>query len=808
MNHHITQHTSAATRSNRLGSSLNALAISLALAFGLSPEATYAQSTTPTQINIPAQSLNQALLQLGQQTDIQIYYLPETVANLNAPAVAGTLTAEQALAQLLRGTGVDVRWNGKTASLSKPASGGATQLAPVLVTGSVDPTTEGTGSYTTPVTNSATKLNLSIRETPQSISVITRQRMDDQALTDMVGVLEQTPGVTVNQTNGHRFTVFSRGDEITRYQIDGVSTNLMNIAQFSPQSQLDMALYDRVEVVRGATGLLTGAGAPSGVVNVVRKRPTKEFQASIQAGVGSWDDYRAEGDIAGPLSENGRVRGRLVAVKHDKNSFTDSYGQDKSIFYGAIEADLTDSTLLRLGMDYQKVKWHGGGGVPLMYNDGTQTNFSRSTGVAPRWSSAEFETYTYTLNFEQKLARGWEFKIASNYMDSRRHESGVEYAANAMNYVIKEKNQAWQVDQTNLAADQKQKGIDITLQGPFKLFGREHQAIVGFNFADYENTHIGLGEDTVNNIGLSDIKDVPGIPKVHTYTMYHKDQQRGYYGALRLNPIDRLHVIVGARSSDNHYKYHYGLADGTWSTSTNYSKRGEVTPYAGIVFDLTPQQSIYASYTDIFQPNSVVDSGRNILDPQVGSNYELGWKGEFYDGRLNANVAVYQVERDNVPEYVGTVDGIDTYRAVSGVKTKGIDVELAGELLPQWHMSASYNYSASEDKDGVRQFTHRPLNTFRLFTTYQLSDKLTIGGGASWNSKTFIDYPRVNNGMARQGSYYVINAMARYKFNKSLSASLNINNLLDRKYYSSIARVGYGYYGAPRNAFLNIRYDF
>ena len=161
-------------------------------------------------------------------------------------------------------------------------------LPAITVTGKEDTaTTEGTGSYTTSETVAATRLPLSLRETPQSVTVITRQRMDDQQLNSVQDVLENTTGVTSYQSDSERTSFYSRGFLINNIQYDGIPTVVGDIINGSGIGSLDTAFYDRVEVVRGATGLLTGTGNPSAAINLVRKRPTREFSAAASLGAGS-----------------------------------------------------------------------------------------------------------------------------------------------------------------------------------------------------------------------------------------------------------------------------------------------------------------------------------------------------------------------------------------------------------------------------------------------------------------------------------------------------------------------------------------
>ncbi|TBV11411.1 TonB-dependent siderophore receptor [Stutzerimonas kirkiae] len=782
-------------------------AVTLAAALPLAVQA----QAQEWQLNIPAQPLRPALQELASKTGVQFLYNPEDVEGLRSTALNSRYQLSDAIRAIIQGTGLTYGLNGNTVTLQLATNDSLQLSATEITSQKLGAVTEGTGSYTTGVTSTATRMNLSIRETPQSISVITRQRMDDQNLTNIPKVLEQTPGVLLSRDAGERISVYSRGSEITKYQFDGLTTHVESQTQNITQQLADTSIYDRVEIVRGATGLLTGAGDPSGMINMVRKRPTKEFQASLSGSLGRWDDYRGQVDVSGPLIESGKLRARVVGAKQENDTFTDYYSQKRDVLYGVAEANLTDSTTVRFGIDYQKYEVNGGTGVPLFYTGGEPANFSRSTTVTSKQRNEELETTNYFINIDQQLANDWKLSAAGNYMDVNRDLSN-NYLMNtySSSTVDKATGQFPTSRQNKIAAPLSQKSATINLQGPFSLFGREHQAIVGYEFSRYKSHYESYGYGaTVSN--LSTIHQTPPVPNNNQYSAqdFYVIQQ-GYYGALRLNPIDKLHIILGARTSNYKYDTYYDAVASGYGWGSSYKKVGEVTPYAGLIYDLTPEQSIYISYTDIFKPNNVTDINGKVIEPQVGSNYEAGWKGEFYDGRLNANVAIYQVKRDNVTELAGRdASNVAYYRATDGVETEGIDIELAGEVLPGWNVSGSYSHSRSESADGSRYLTSSPLDTIILYNTYNFSGKLqdlTIGGGARWLSKTAVDYKNLSSKFV-QDDYVVVDAMARYKLNRNFSGTLNISNLFDEK-YMYLGGVGYGFYGEPRNVRLGVRYDF
>ncbi|WP_287932133.1 TonB-dependent receptor plug domain-containing protein, partial [Achromobacter sp.] len=211
---------------------------------------------------------------------------------------------------------------------------GVATLPAVQVQADGDPTTtEGTGSYTPRATSASTGLPLSLRETPQSVTVVTRQRIEDQDMRSITDILGNTPGISVQNYDSERYTFSSRGFAISNYLYDGVPTSF-DIGYAGGESSLDSIIYDRVEVVRGATGLLTGAGNPSASVNLVRKHATsREFKADLSVSAGTSDAYRASADLSSPLNASGSVRGRIVSAYQDNHSYLDGYQNRKKVFY-------------------------------------------------------------------------------------------------------------------------------------------------------------------------------------------------------------------------------------------------------------------------------------------------------------------------------------------------------------------------------------------------------------------------------------------------------------------------------------------
>jgi outer membrane receptor for ferric coprogen and ferric-rhodotorulic acid len=812
------------------------LSLGVLPALSLMPNVAVAQSQN--RYHIAAGALGDALSLFATAANVTLSFNSAQTRGLSTTGLDGVYSVDEGLNQLLAGSGLTAQRQANGGYVLVAASqGSALELGATTVTGaSLGATTENTGSYTTGATQTATKLTLSLRETPQSVSVMTRQRIDDQNLRSIGQVLEQTPGLNVQSPGSDRLYVYSRGLAIDNYQFDGMPTTSFAFTQALPQALADMAIYDRVEVVRGATGLLTGAGDPSGTVNLVRKRPTDTFKGHISAGLGSWNLYRTEVDVSGPLTETGNLRGRAVAAYQQSDSFVDHLSQDKTILYGIAEADLSDSTLLTVGVDYLDNDQLGFSttGLPLLDNKARRIDFSRSTNPASRDSSNRQQVTNTFASLEQKLAGDWKLKVAASYLyGTRDYDSAI--VGTSSGFVDAQTGNGLRYTATKGENWQKQAGLDVMLSGPFQLLGREHELVAGFNYQHYENRRNGFGHLLANGTSSSNgVSDTPvniwtwdNYAPARTYSMNREDdnirvQQNGAYLASRFKPTDDLSLILGARVSN--YKYdallHYNVADRVrFNTDDTTRNTGEVTPYAGVVYDLDEHHSVYASYTSIFKPQTYRDRVGKILEPRQGDNYEIGLKSEYFEGRLNSAIALFEVKLDNdaIPDGDLIVPGTDFQTAYQAKKTttRGLDMELSGELTPDWNISASYSHSLVKDSDGQRVKTVVPADIVKLWTTYKLPgelDRLTVGGGMNWQSNIYFTAEpwQFNRQVkAKQGDYATFGLMARYQLSPQWSTTATVSNLFDKKYISSLDSNFYsGSYGEPRSFLLSSKYEF
>lgn len=659
-------------------------------------------------------------------------------------------------------------------------------------------------SYRAPSSSAATRLDLTPRQTPQSISAISRAQIDDFQLNGINDVLKFTPGVTVEEIETDRTYFTARGFDITNFQFDGVGVPFTTGGQ---EGAVDLAPFERVEVLRGANGLMSGSGNPSATVNFVRKRPTSAAQARVDLTVGSWDKRRIETDVSGALTESGNIRGRAVYAHENKNSYLDRYSREKHVFYGVIEADLREDTQLSVGYTLDKTAANSPlwGALPLFDSAGKPTRLSRSTSTAADWAWWDNQEQRIFSELSHTFANGWQAKGSLTHV-KRKSDSELFYVFGTPDAST---GQGLFGYPSQYAGDTRQWIGDLSLGGPFSLAGRQHELVLGANWYRSEvddlsryipGTSLALPSDTIFN------GDFPR-PQVWDRSDggRYEDKQKSFYSAARLNLTDALTLIAGARMVElKSTGFSYG--------QSRQRKDDEVLPYAGLVYDLTEQYSLYASYSEIFNPQKEEGADLRRLDPVEGENYEIGVKGELLDGRLNVSAAVFRTKQSNVAESIG-FDGGSGKQIYAGADylSEGYELEVSGELLPGLQVMGGYTYVDIQNADHSHGRTYAPKHMLRASTVYRVPrlPQLKVGANLSWQDDIYRAVTLADGSRSRieQDDYALIGLMASYDIDSSWSVSANLNNLTNEKYISSLYWEQ-GFYGAPRNASMTLSWKY
>ena len=806
-----------------LALTLRSMLLAAATSVSLASAAAQAAEASSRHYELAAGPLEESLKSFAQVAGISLPFDPALVQGKRAPALRGDYAVQDGLERLLAGSGLTVTRtaNGNYLLIARSQNGDALELGATTISGlGLGSTTEHSGSYTTGAMQTATKLPLSLRETPQSVTVITRQRMDDQGMRSLDDVVQATPGLRLSAARPANSEFFARGFPITNLMFDGLPTTY----NADWVATADLAPYDRVEVVRGATGMMQGAGNPSAAINMVRKRPTQAFQASVTGSAGSWDNYRSELDVSGPLNDSASVRGRIVGAYNDKGSYQDYAGRERGVFYGISEFDLTDSTTLTVGAsdqnDNNNINW---GGLPVN-PDGSHMGFSRSKTFGYSWSHQDVENKTVFVELDQRFDNDWRLHLgASKNWSEFKMMGGVLERNNDATYRQRIFNQNRDFDQST---------YDVYATGPFTLLGREHELVVGASKRQLKTEATGgtvfVDVPDINRFNPGGLAR-PNVPDI--YSIDDKVDQEGLYLTTRWNLADPLKVILGARLDWYDATAIYDQINDQYYTSGKTKVLRNVTRYAGVIYDLDDNHSVYASYTDIFQPQTEKDGQGKGIEPITGENYEVGIKGEYFGGALNASASLFQIDQLNRAAEVADaslckvipVGSYGCYEAAGKVRSQGIEFEINGALTPNWQVGAGYTFAqakyekdADKAKEGRLFDTDLPRHMFKASTTYQLQGDLKqwrVGANLYSQSATFNKGSNVfGNYHVEQEAYALVGLMAGYQVNKHLDTQLNINNVFDKKYYQGIASNStwspYDVFGDPRNLMVTAKYSF
>ncbi len=662
-----------------------------------------------------------------------------------------------------------------------------------------------------------TRLPLTVREIPQSISEVSAELMSATNMIDINDVMMHVPGVNVTLYDTQRPLYFARGFQITDFQVDGIPTY-----SGSTNQEYDTALYERVEVIRGANGLFSGVGSPSATVNLLRKRPGQEFAASVSASVGSWQMRRGVLDVSSPFDSNGTVRGRLVAASLNADSFRDRYQEKKLAGLAIIEADVTEQTTIAFGFQQQDNQPEGTiwGTVPIFAADGSVAKLPVTTSFAPEWTHWQRKSDTLFADISHQLNDSWRFKAAVN----QTHGDVSSLRVYATGFPDKMTGQGLKLLAGVGRAEDRRSSLDLYLTGSYQAFGLDHDLIAGASLSTLESTTLGFSSVAAWSYNVPDAWNYDGkapIPSYKpngSYRIAQTDQQ-GIYVANRFRLTEDWSLIGGARLSQWQTATDNFNTTGKYLNTTGaYKINYEVTPYMGLVWDLTAQHALYVSYTDIFTPQNYKDKNNNLLAPVLGQNVELGLKSLLLDGALSVHAAIFETGqnhyavRDLTQPENSLPDGSSAYKGINGTKSRGFEISASGRLADSWLLNTGYSYVDTKRHSNDKIWTNLPEHSAQFSSHYELGGALagvTLGGGLNWQSATIgygVTHPLEKAGVTyRQQAYVLANLYASWQISEHLSSTFSVTNLLDKLYW---ANIDYANYGKPRQMTLSVQWQF
>ncbi len=663
--------------------------------------------------------------------------------------------------------------------------------------------TEGTKSYTSSAATIAGKLPVPLKEIPSSVSVITRQVMDDWNVVTLYDALSQATGVTAIPNDGTQAQYNARG-----YGMNVMFNGMPSYNALSGSQQFDMAIYDRVEVLRGTAGMLMGTDPnPGGTVNLVTKRARNRFAAEANLSYGSWNNRRGVIDVTGPLNAEGTLRARVVASEQQRDFFYDHADNNKTLAYGTVEYDVGPRTLLTATAVYQRDRASPFYGIPV-YSNLTIPDTPRSFNPVAPWARNDTDTAEQTVALEHGFGDGWVAKAQARWWE-RSFRFNDAYASSSVNPATNTISYSRRDSTYNYF----RQAVDVYVGGPFTLFGRTHNVLLGYNRDLYQYNYAGGTAPTLTNVPLFNL---PGSgawtqPEI-LYTNGGKSEtvQTGAYGQLRLKILDPVTLVGGGRVANFTTKSRNAAP----ATPTNWvegaHKTGEFVPYGGVILDATKEIALYGSVAQIFIPQTQTDYAGKTLDPRYGTQYEVGAKGGFLGGALNASLALFRIDDTNRAFADSAHPGY--YLQAGKVRSQGVDAEVTGRPLPGLDITVGYSYLFNTYvKDATNQGSNFsnwfPKHSVKLLGMKRFEEGALAGVSVGAGVTVVSQYSgNGSNAALVQDAYALVNAQVGYRVNERLSVSLTGNNLFDQTYFAALGRSTntYNSYGTPRNVLLSL----
>lgn len=730
--------------------------------------------TQQNYYDLPASPLQNTLSLISRQSGLDIQVNVANIADYNAPAIKGNLSAGQAVAAAIAGTSLQsiIGTNGNLIVTSHaPAAAYASSTDTILPSISVEgaPIAE---EYAATASSSATRTNTALQETPQSIKTITRKVIDDRQTTSVEDALRNAAGVVAQEGSQGTTTYFIRGYEVTQTSTDGVSSPETRGGLLLPTSSIDGV--ESVEVIKGPAAVMAGSSSPGGTINLVRKAPVTEPLHVVRQELTDRGEFKTAIDLGGALTDDKAWSYRLNYARLRSSETYPDYNGARGDFIAPVIAWKGDSTRVKVGAEFNDTR-SAQNLAASFFNTTTRKMAHLSTprlGDKDDHISGVTKTGYYELS--QDLVDGWTFNSKATYSDGYLNFQIYQpYVIGANGSTVMSPFSS--ITKTRYWSAQND------VRGAFDTGPLKHEVLVGLdyqhsNFVQYQRP----GRPFVGgNAYDADSQDYASIYSANAKSYDGRSIQRGLIIQDQITILEKLHLVFAGKEAQ-------------WQSQTRVVGRNasgydqkKWVPNYGIAYDLTPEITAYANLLNGFSGSSNVDITGNQLAPSESKAKEAGLKFSLLDDRLTLTTAVFDIEQTNVP--VANQKG--QYLGTEGRKSKGFDFDLNGQILPGWDVTFSYTYSKFKDpamvNGRVNRITGQPKQSANLWTSYQLQEGMLKGFGAgagvtaqsdSWNGYRTSTYFN-NPGHAQT------DASVFYK-QKDWSLTLGVKNVFNRDIYS------------------------
>lgn len=800
--------------------------------------------------------------EFAKKVGVQLVYQQDAIKGVTTNSIEGTLDVEEGLRRMLDGTGLDYHFSrkdvvvvsrksdvapkrvsyaeGPASSAETAADRDETRLEEVIVTSKVLLTQNDAFG--------ATKMGLSLKDTPQTVVVVTADLIDLSGMQTFGDVYKvDASGGTAHAIDGFPRNYYrgfvQQGDNAVR--VDGF--------RMPGSLDLDLATFDRVEVIKGATSTLYGQTSVAGTLNAVSKMPQNKAATELKLSGGQFDQYRVDADMTGPIGSSDQWSYRAIGAYENADSFLDYGHNDVRLISGVLKYAPDDATKIVLRATHQQsdIGLHFAPALQLA-GDGPGENDSddilarvlseglkipdvpRSRFYGMPWNEANIEANFLQLQAEHELSNRWTVRAHAQY-------NRVDYDSNAfaVNGPFDDDGFAYFGYGYGYDNDSTLYGSEVNLFGTVEIFGREHTVFVGADYSHikenrrlgYAPTFSGYGQ-SVFNVFDPDYRAVREIALADYPGIYDERNETELYGAtvqFVLHPVDRLSILLGGRESRSTLLERSRGGDvmsvvdaQPFATDSDLSFQ-KFTVQAGATYEITPSLNVYASYGQTFEPKTnrvYVDDGSpgKLIAPEEGVSYELGLKADL-SSQVAVTMAVFDMERTNIAQS----DPLHPLFSVALGTQRGRGVELGaqGRVTPAFNIFTSLAYLDAEFSEGEfegLQPPNAPRFGASVFGSYEVLQGdlrgLGFAGGVVHKRglETFDDGLTLQAGRPVTfdfGSFTEVDARVFYNLGRWTVALIG-TNLFDEKYYSpSFTSFSRGNHVNPPRMFrASVRYAF
>ncbi|UVL47098.1 TonB-dependent receptor [Pseudomonas moraviensis] len=788
-------------------SALAALPVSMALA----AEAVSNQAQQQFIFALAAKPLPQALSDFSRVTGQSVVYTDEAPYGLNAPAVNGQMSAEQALQRLLGNSGLSFRrTDSHTLALEPAPTEGALNLDATTITSTRDESL----SYQPPETSSVMRSSASLQEIPQTVNVIPAQVIRDQAPRNLDDALANVSGITQGNTLGS-----TQDSVMTRGFGDNRNGSIMRDGMPLVQGRGMNASVDRVEVLKGPASLLYGIQDPGGVVNLVSKKPElTQYNAVTVRGSSYGDGKNGSGgafDSTGALGDSGFAY-RMI-VDHEDEDYWRNFGTHRETLIAPSLAWYGERTKLLFAYEHREFLTPFDRGTLIDPRTNHPLDISRKERLDEPFNDMEGRSDLYHFEADHELNDDW--KAHFGYSWNRETYDASQVRVTAINTRNGTLTRSMDGTRNAISTD---RFTTASLEGKVNVLGMQHDLVFGVD-DEYRKIY---REDLIRQKSLSTfsyLNPVYGREVMGTTVSAPDSAQTDELRSDSVFLQDSIHLneqwilVAGGRFQE----YDQYAGKGVPFKANTDSNGQKWVPRAGLVYRYTDALSFYGSYTESFKPNSTIaplSGSSTVLDgsiaPEEAKSWELGARLDM-PGSITGNIALFDIKKRNV--LVANSEGPTTiYSAAGEVRSRGLEVDVSGQLSERWNLIGSYAYTdaeVTEDPDYKgKRLQNVAKNSGSLSAVYDFGnvfggDQLRVGAGARYvgeragNAVNDFDLP----------SYTVADAFATYDTRvegQKVKFQLNVKNLFDRTYYTSSASRFFVSMGDSRQVSLSSTLEF